>query len=71
MSNSSKDVNKKTHILFSHEIININDFDPNKIKKIKIHTKAFLFIRLQMWQPKIRKNCKFFILYFKQNEWIL
>ena len=32
MSNSSKDVNKKTHILFSHEIINIIDFDPNKIK---------------------------------------
>ena len=32
MSNSSKDVNKKTHILFSHEIININDFDPSKIK---------------------------------------
>ena len=38
---------------------------------MKIHTKTFLFIRLQMSQPKIRKTCKFFILYFKQNEWIL
>ena len=38
---------------------------------MKIHTKTFLFIRLQMSQPKIRKTCKFFIPYFKQNEWIL
>ena len=38
---------------------------------MKIYTKTFLFIRLQMWQPKIRKKCKFFIPYVKQNEWIL
>ena len=49
MSIKVKDIDKKScSYYFFDDIINIENFDPNKIKIDEIHTKIFLFTALDM-----------------------
>ena len=58
MSNKFKDVDIKIKMYyFLGDIINIKSFDPNKTKldkRMKSHTKIFLFTTLNMLRSKIR-----------------
>ena len=55
MSNKFKDINIKNHTYyFFDDIINIKNFDPKTLKKMKSHTKIFLFAILDTWRLKNR-----------------
>ena len=66
------------NIIYFDDIINIKDFDKNNIKTDKKSYKSithniYYIVYVTIQKFEIRKNlqCKSFIRYVKQNEWII